>query len=42
MQEKIEKYKELEKVGYNILFIYPDDIKHNFEGLHKKLNSIIA
>lgn len=39
--KKIEVYSELEKVGYKHLGIYPDDLKNNFEGLHKKLDDII-
>lgn len=39
--KKIEKYIELEKFGYKHLFIFPNDIKNNFEGLHRKLDLII-
>lgn len=38
---KIEKYKELESLGYKYLFIYPKDLKNNFEGLKNKVKNII-
>ena len=37
---KLLKYKELEKVGYKSLHIYPNDLKNNFEGLLKKIDQI--
>jgi hypothetical protein len=40
MKIKMEKYKELEKVGYKTLFIYPDDIRNGFDGLLEKLQQI--
>jgi DNA-directed RNA polymerase subunit RPC12/RpoP len=41
MKRKYIKYGELMKVGYKHLYIYPDDLKNNFEGLHIKLDSIV-
>lgn len=38
---KIIKYKKLEEVGYKHLGIYPNDLKNNFEGLHKKIDEIL-
>jgi hypothetical protein len=40
MDKKYIKYRELLKIGYKHLYIYPDDLKNNFEGLHKKLKTI--
>ena len=34
------KYKELEAIGYNHLYIYPKDIRHGFDGLINKLKEI--
>lgn len=28
-------------MGYKHLYIYPDDLKDNFQGLHRKLDSIL-
>lgn len=36
---KLEKYKELN--GYKFMFLYPNDLKNNFEGVYKKLETII-
>jgi len=41
MKKKYIKYGELMKVGYKHLYIYPYDLKCGFQGLHKKLDSII-
>ena len=38
---KIKKYKELEVLGYKNLFIYPEDLKNDFEGLRNKVKNII-
>lgn len=38
---KLNKYNELKNSGYNHLAIYPNDIKNNFEGLHKKIDGIL-
>ena len=38
---KLEKYKELEKVGYRSLHIYPEDIRGDFTGLLKKIDGLI-
>jgi len=40
MKGKYIKYGELMKVGYKHLYIYPDDLKFGFQGLHKKLDAI--
>ena len=40
MAIKMDKYKEIEKVGYKTLFIYPDDIRNGFDGLMEKINNI--
>ena len=40
MDLKLEKYKELEKIGYKTLFIYPDDIRNGFDGLLEKINLV--
>jgi hypothetical protein len=40
MKRKYVKYKKLLNVGYKHLYIYPSDLKNNFEGLHKKLKAI--
>jgi hypothetical protein len=40
MDKKYTKYGELLKLGYKHLYIYPDDLKKDFEGLHKKLKVI--
>jgi hypothetical protein len=40
MKEKKQKYGELLKVGYKHLYIYPEDLNNNFQGLHKKLEVI--
>lgn len=37
-KDKIEKYKSLE--GYRFLYIFPEDLDNNFEGLHKKIELI--
>ena len=37
---KLEKYKELEKIGYKTLFIYPDDIRNGFDGLLEKIELV--
>ena len=41
MKEKKLKYGELLKVGYKHLYIYPEDLRYNFEGLHRKLDSVL-
>lgn len=38
MNDKLKQYKKL--LGYNFLFIYPIDLKNNFEGLYKKIKKI--
>lgn len=38
---KVKKYKELEVLGYKNLFIYPEDLKNDFEGLRNKVKNII-
>lgn len=38
---KIKKYRELEVLGYKNLFIYPEDLKNDFEGLRNKVKNII-
>lgn len=38
---KLDKYKSLENNGYKHLAIFPNDIRNNFEGLHKKIDKII-
>ena len=40
MNTKLDKYKEIEKVGYKTLFIYLDDIRNGFHGLMNKINYI--
>ena len=40
MKIKLDKYKELEDVGYKSLFIYPDDIRNGFDGLLEKIELI--
>jgi hypothetical protein len=40
MKRKYIKYGDLLKSGYKHLYIYPYDLKNNFEGLHKKLKVI--
>ena len=40
MAVKLDKYKELEKVGYKTLFIYPDDIRNGFDGLLEKIELV--
>ena len=40
MEIKLEKYKELEKVGYKTLFIYPEDIRSGFDGLLEKIELV--
>lgn len=40
MDKKYIKYRELLKIGYKHLYIYPDDLKNNFDGLDKKLRTI--
>lgn len=40
MDIKMKKYKEIEKVGYKTLFIYPDDIRNGFDGLMNKIEII--
>ena len=37
---KLEKYKELEKIGYKSLFIYPNDIRNGFDGLLEKIELV--
>ena len=37
MEIKLEKYKELERIGYKTLFIYPEDIRNGFDGLLEKI-----
>lgn len=37
---KLEKYKELEKIGYKTLFIYPEDIRNGFYGLLEKIELV--
>ncbi len=37
-KDKIEKYKTLQ--GYRFLYIYPEDLDNNYEGLHKKIEVI--
>ena len=37
-KDKIEKYKTLK--GYRFLYIYPEDLHNNYEGLHKKINDV--
>ena len=37
---KIKKYKELEQYGYKTLYIFPEDLKNNYEGLINKLIKI--
>lgn len=39
MKNKIEKYKELK--GYGKVYLYPDDLKENFNGLYKKIKVVI-
>ena len=39
-EDKLKKYKELEGNGYKHLAIFPEDIRNNFEGLHKKIDMI--
>ena len=41
MEIKLTKYKELENIGYKTLFIYPDDLKNNFEGLKNKILNLL-
>lgn len=38
---KIKKYRELEALGYKNLFIYPEDLKNDFEGLRNKVKNIL-
>lgn len=38
---KLIKYNKLKDVGYKHLGIYPNDLKNNFEGLHKKIDKIL-
>jgi hypothetical protein len=40
MKIKYQKYGELLKVGYKHLYIYPDDLKNDFDGLLKKVQAI--
>ena len=40
MDIKMKKYKEIEKVWYKTLFIYPDDIRNGFDGLMNKIEII--
>lgn len=40
MEIKLEKYKEIERVGYKTLFIYPDDIRNGFDGLLEKIELV--
>jgi hypothetical protein len=40
MRRKYKKYGDLLKSGYKHLYIYPDDLKFGFQGLHKKLKAI--
>ena len=40
MAIKMDKYKEIEKVGYKTLFIYPDDIRNGFDGLLEKIELV--
>ena len=37
---KLDKYKELEKIGYKSLFIYPEDIRNSFDGLLEKIELV--
>ena len=37
---KLDKYKELEKIGYKSLFIYPNDIRNGFDGLLEKIELV--
>lgn len=37
-KDKIEKYKTLQ--GYKFLYIYPEDLDNNYEGLYNKIESI--
>ena len=37
MAIKLDKYKELENIGYKSLFIYPNDIRNGFDGLMNKI-----
>lgn len=37
---KLEKYKELERIGYKTLFIYPDDIRNGSDGLLEKIELV--
>ena len=39
MNEKIEKYKNIKWLSK--IYLYPDDIKNNFEGVKKKIKNII-
>ena len=39
-EDKLKKYKKLERNGYKHLAIFPEDIRNNFEGLHKKIDNI--
>ena len=41
MEIKLNKYKELENIGYKTLFIYPDDLKNNFKGLENKISNLL-
>lgn len=41
VREKKLKYGQLLKVGYKHLYIYPEDLRGNFEGLHRKLDSVL-
>jgi hypothetical protein len=40
MRKKYIKYEKLLKIGYKHLYIYPDDLKNDFQGIHKKLKAI--
>lgn len=37
-KDKIKKYKTLE--GYRFLYIYPEDLQNEYEGLHKKIDNV--
>ena len=40
MDLKLDKYKELELIGYKTLFIYPDDIRNGFDRLLEKIELV--